>query len=121
MKGRVKRALIFISAFLIFMIIIPALCVLLGFFIDRLLGFTNLMIGHQAIRIYISIIFLTVGGYLTIALNLYLYRFGGGFAWGDALEEHETKTLVTNRPREEEAREEGRGEAYSQNVYKRDY
>ena len=98
MKERAKKALIFISAFLIFMIIIPILCVLLGFFIDELLGFTNLMIGHSAIRISISIIFLAVGGYLTIASNLYLYRFGGGFAWGDALKEHETKTLVTDGP-----------------------
>ena len=98
MIGKVKKALVFIFAFLTFMVIIPILCVLLGFFIDGLLGFANLMIGHPALRISISIILLAVGAYLTIASNLYLYRFGDGFAWGDVFEEHETKTLVTDGP-----------------------
>ena len=83
MIGRVMKALVFIFAFLTFMVIIPILCVLLGFFIDGLLGFTNPMIGRPVLRISISIILLAVGAYLTIASNLYLYRFGDGFAWGD--------------------------------------
>jgi len=62
MKERIKKPYFFISAFFIFMMIIPILCVLLGFFIDGILGLTNLMIGHPALRILISIISLAVGG-----------------------------------------------------------
>jgi len=94
----IKRPVLsLILAAFAFLFLIPALSVLMGIFLDRLFGWGSLQCPLY-LGVVISAPILAVGGYLTVLSNLYLYRRGRGFAWGDAQPSYETRMLVTEGP-----------------------
>jgi len=96
--GRVKSLLLFLTAFSIFIVILPILLVLAGMFLDGILGLTGLMDQYYAQRLILAVAFFIVGGYLAVASNIYLWRVGRGYAWGDISPSEETENLVTSGP-----------------------
>ena len=93
MRGEVK----FIFSALLWLFIIPILFVWIGFYID---GFLRLpSIGWPLLhRLLIALPLLAPGLYLSTVSNYYLWRVGGGYAWGDVSPEAETRRLVTVGP-----------------------
>jgi len=90
--------LTFISPAFLFVILIPALLVLTGVFLDEALRLEGFMVQSLILRVVVSVPLLIVGGYLSVSSNIYLWRVGKGFAWGDAVTSDETRVLVTKGP-----------------------
>jgi len=87
----------FILSALLWLAIIPIILVWIGFYVD---GFLNLpSIGWPPpLRLLIALLLLIPGVYLAVASNYYLWRVGGGYAWGDISSEVESRRLVTVGP-----------------------
>ena len=98
MPVNTRSKIILITQLLIHLVIIPILIILLGLFIDEVLGLPNILKDFLLLRAALSITFLLIGGYLAVDSNIHLWKVGKGYAWGDVSENCETKVLVTTGP-----------------------
>lgn len=96
-KTRQPSLVLVLAAFL-FLFLIPAICILISGLIDGLFQWTSIYLEPFALRTLIFIPLLLIGSCPAIASNIYLYRTGKGYPWGDARVSDETRTLVTKGP-----------------------
>lgn len=99
MERKSRRfSLFFLPAAFLFLFLIPALSLLFSVIVDGSFHWTCIDLKPFLLRILLSAPLLLIGSYLAISSNVYLFRTGGGYPWGDTRASDETKTLVTKGP-----------------------